>query len=208
MEQALTWVAARAPHLTGPALVDALADTGWVDRPTAERLLPAFRGFDPDRYFAEDLRRLSFRGAAVADEFRLRVARAVEDMTGSARIGSVSAEGAIRFGHGDREGIVIAYPEVGFTLGARTRDAVLAAVEEMPDALVVIARNFGSETAGQLGGILARTEVPGTLLTVNLLLGMRAIALRYQPPIERVVDLLGAGRPLRSADIATLGGHR
>ena len=40
---------------------------------------------------------------------------------------------------------------------------------------------------------------------MNLLLGIRAMALRYQPSPGRVIDLLGSGRPLRSADIARLG---
>ena len=47
--------------------------------------------------------------------------------------------------------------------------------------------------------------MPGTLVTVNLLLGIRAISLRYQPSPTRVIALLGYGRPLRSADIARLG---
>jgi hypothetical protein len=75
----------------------------------------------------------------------------------------------------------------------------------MPDALVVVARNFAESTAAQFASLLDRTGVPGTLLSVNLLLGMRATALRYQPGAERVLELLGVGRPLRSADIATLG---
>jgi hypothetical protein len=47
--------------------------------------------------------------------------------------------------------------------------------------------------------------VPGTLVTVNLLLGIRATTLRYQPGAERVIELLGSGRPLRSRDVAVLG---
>jgi hypothetical protein len=42
-------------------------------------------------------------------------------------------------------------------------------------------------------------------VTVNLLLGIRAITLRYQPSVDRLIGVLGAGRPLRSADIARLG---
>ena len=53
--------------------------------------------------------------------------------------------------------------------------------------------------------MLSRTGVPGTLVTVNLLLGIRATALRYQPSAERVVDLLSLGRPLRTQDVASLG---
>jgi len=75
----------------------------------------------------------------------------------------------------------------------------------MPDALLVVARNFDPHAAAQLSGELAGTGVPGTLVTLNLLLGIRAITLRYQPPVERVIGVLGAGRPLRSADVARLG---
>ena len=48
---------------------------------------------------------------------------------------------------------------------------------------------------------------PGLLasVTVNLLLGIRATALKYQPPRERVVDLLSVGRPIRTQDVAILG---
>jgi len=206
MQRALESVAARAPHLTGRSHVEALAATGWVDEATAARLLPTFlRHFDPDRYFAERLRRLSFRGAAVADDFRGGVARAVADVIGDARIGEAGAEPAIRFRCGEREGCVLAYPEVGFTLGGAVRDAIAAAAEEMPDALVLVARNFQNQTAEQLAALLEESEVPGTLVTVNLLLGLRAVALRYQPAPERVVELLGVGRPLRSQDIARLG---
>lgn len=205
MEHALRWVAARDPHLEGAALVDALAATGYVDRDTAARLLPCFRHFDPDRYFAEALRGLSFRGASAAGEFRQRIGRVMEDMTGSALLGSVAGEECVRFRSGNREGVVLAYPQVGFTLGGESAKAVAAAAEEMPDALVVVARNFQHGTAGQLASLLSGLEVPGTLVTVNLLLGMRATALRYQPGTARVVELLGAGRPLRSRDVAGLG---
>jgi hypothetical protein len=205
MEQALRAVAQRAPHLSGAALVDALSGTGWVDHDTAARLLPHFRHFDPDRAFAEGLRTLSFRGPSAADEFRSRIARVVEDLTGDARLASVGPESAVRFRQGEREGIVLAYPQVGFTVGGKTLDAVRAAVDEMPDALVIVARNFQEGTREQLRAVLDRTEVPGTLVTVNLLLGIRAVALRYQPSPDRVVDLLGAGRPLRTQDVALLG---
>lgn len=205
MEQALRTVAAREPGLGGPALLDALADTGLVDRTTAARLLPTFRSFDPDRCFAEELRRLSFRGTGFADEFRFRILRAVEELTGEAQLGEVGPEPGIRFRHDGKEGVLLAYPEVAWSIGAPTRAAIGAAIEEMPDALVVVARNFAEGTAAQFASLLDRTEVPGTLLSVNLLLGMRATALRYQPGAERVVELLGAGRPLRSVDIATLG---
>ena len=205
MEHALRWVAARDPHLEGTALVDALACTGYVDRPTAARLLPCFRHFDPDRYFAEALRSLSFRGPTAAGEFRQRIGRVMEDMTGSASLGSVAGEECVRFGEGERVGVVLAYPQVGFTLGGDAARAVAAAAEEMPDALVVVARNFQEGTAGQLSSLLSGREVPGTLVTVNLLLGMRATALRFQPGAPRVIELLGAGRPLRSRDLAGLG---
>ena len=205
MEQALRAVAAREPALGGRALLDALADTGLVDRTTAARLLPAFRTFDADRCFAEELRRLSFRGTGFADEFRFRILRAVEDLTGEAQLGEVGPEPALRFRHDGKEGVLLAYPEVAWSIGAHTRAAIGAAIEEMPDALVVVARNFAESTAAQFASLLDRTGVPGTLLSVNLLLGMRATALRYQPGAERVLQLLGVGRPLRSADIATLG---
>lgn len=205
MRMALERVASHSPHLTGSALLDALAGTGWVDTPTAQRLLPQFRDFDADSHFATHLRRLSFRGPTAADEFRAGVARIVEDTVGNAELGTLGPEPAIRFRHADREGIVLAYPEVGFTVAGRVRDAALAAVEEMPDALVVVARNFGESAAGQLAGLLSRTEVPGTLVTVNLLLGVRAMSLHYRPEVDRVIDLLGMGRPLRSTDVAVLG---
>ncbi|HEV2130727.1 MAG TPA: hypothetical protein VGR27_06470, partial [Longimicrobiaceae bacterium] len=208
MQHAIESVAARTPHLAGEPLLDALVQTGWVDRATAARLLPGFRHFDADRYFAESLRALSFRGTSVADEFRTRVARVVEELAGKAEIATVGEEEGIRFRHGEREGIVLAYPEVALTLGASARSSIAAAVEEMPDALVIVARNFGEGTAPQLAAMLSRTGVPGTLLTVNLLLGIRAMALRYQPGTDRVLDLLGTGRPLRSADIARLGDRK
>jgi hypothetical protein len=129
----------------------------------------------------------------------------VEELTGEAGVGTLGSEPVIRFRNGDREGVVLAHPEVGFTISGPTRDAVMAAVEEMPDALVVVARNFDPQTASQLTSILDRTEVPGTLVTLNLLLGIRAHRLRYQPAPARVIELLGTGRPLRSADIAHLG---
>jgi hypothetical protein len=205
MEAALRAVAAYAPHLEGTALLDALESTGYVDRRTAARLLPCYRHFDADRCFADALRSLSLKGPLVADEFRGRIGRVVEDLTGDARIGEVGPEGAVRFTRGGREGIVLSYPTVQFSLGGPSLKAVEAAVEEMPDALVIVARNFQDGCHGQLAGVLARTGVPGTLVTVNLLLGIRATALRYQPSPERVVDLLSLGRPIRTQDVATLG---
>lgn len=204
MEHALRAVAERAPHLAGDALVDALAGTGLVERDVASRLLPHFRHFDPDRVFADALRTLSFRGPSAADEFRARVARVVADLTGDAQLGAVGPDEAVRFRQGEREGIVLAYPQVGFTVSGRTMEAVRAATDEMPDALVIVARNFHETTRDQLRAVLDRTEVPGTLVTVNLLLGLRAMTLRYQPDAHRVIDLLGAGRPLRSQDVALL----
>jgi len=205
MEHALRAVASRAPHLEGDALLDALAATGWVDRRTAARLLPCFRHFDRDRWFAESLRSLSLKGPTVAEEFRSRVGRVVEDLTGNARLGDLGPEGAVRFSAGGREGVVLAYPAVQFALGGNAARAVEAAVDEMPDALVIVARNFQDNTRQQLSAMLHRTEVPGTLVTVNLLLGMRATALKYQPTPDRVLDLLALGRPLRTQDVATLG---
>ena len=205
MEHALRWVAARDPHLEGEALVDALAATGWVDRPTAARLLPCYRHFDADRYFGEALRSLSFRGPTAAGEFRQRIGRVMEDLTGAAALGTVGEEECVRFGAGERQGLVLAYPQVQFTLGGDSARSVTAAAEEMPDALVIVARNFQEGTAGQLASMLQGREVPGTLVTVNLLLGIRATTLRYQPGAERVIELLGSGRPLRSRDVAVLG---
>ena len=205
MEHALRWVAARDPQLEGAPLLDALADTGWVDRATAARLLPCFRHFDPDRWFGEALRSLSFRGPTASGEFRQRIGRVMEDLTGASALGTVGAEECVRFGAGERQGVVLAYPQVQFTLGGEAAKAVEVAAEEMPDALVIVARNFQEGTAGQLASLLAGREVPGTLVTVNLLLGIRATALRYQPGPERVIRLLGTGRPLRSRDVAVLG---
>lgn len=208
MEAALRTVAAIAPQLEGDALLDALAATGMVDRQTAARLLPCYRHFDADRWFAESLRSLSLKGPLVADEFRGRVGRVVEDLTGDARLGELGPEGAVRFTRGEREGVVLAYPTVQFSLGGPALKAVEAAVEEMPDALVIVARNFQDTAGAQLAGVLSRAGVPGTLITVNLLLGLRAMALKYQPSPDRVVDLLSLGRPIRTQDVARLGDER
>lgn len=205
MQHALEWVAERKPQLAGAELLDALAASGWVDRATAERLLPEFRHFDPDRHFSDHLRRLSFRGRSAASEFRSGIRCIVEEITGSGALEAIGPEPGIRFRCGDREGVVLAHPEVSFTISGDTRAAIEAAAEDVPDVLVVIARNFSQSTAAQLSGMLHRTEVPGTLITVNLLLGIRAVTLRYQPHRERLLGLLGSGRPLRSADIARLG---
>jgi len=205
MEAALRLVAAYAPHLEGDELLDALAATGYVDRAVARRLLPCYRHFDADRWFAESLRSLSLKGPLVADEFRGRIGRVVEDLTGNARIDEVGAEGAVRFTLGDREGIVFSYPTVQFSIGGPAAKAVEAAAEEMPDTLVIVARNFQDGASAQLRAMLERTGIPGTLVTVNLLLGLRATALKYQPPRERVVDLLSVGRPIRTQDVALLG---
>jgi hypothetical protein len=204
MEAALRSVASYAPHLEGDALLDALAETGLVERRAAARLLPCYRHFDADRWFAESLRSLSLKGPLVADEFRGRVGRVMEDLTGSARIDEVGSEGAVRFTRGQREGIVLAYPAVQFSIGGPALKAVEAAMAEMPDALVIIARNFQDTAGAQLAGVLSRSGVPGTLVTVNLLLGLRAMALKYQPSPERVVDLLSVGRPIRTQDVALL----
>jgi hypothetical protein len=205
MEHALIRVAERAPHLCGPALVDALAATGWVDHDTAARLLPTFRHFDADRAFAESLRKLSFRGPLFAGEFRTRIQRVMEDLTGDALLDEIGPEEAVRFRHGHREGITLAYPQVQFTMGGFAAKAVEAAMDEMPDALVVVAKNFQPGTHDQLNAMLSGTEVRGTLVTLNLLLGMRATALRYQPGADRVMELLGSGRPLKTQDVARLG---
>lgn len=205
MLNALERVAEHSPQLSGASLVAALAETGWVDEATAVRLLPSFDHFDPDRHFSDYLRKLSFRGRSAGEEFRQGVRQIVEEVVGHGRIDEVGPERGVRFARDTYEGVVLAYPEVSFTIGGPTRDAIDAAIQEMPDALLVVARNFDQHAADQLSGVLAGTGVPGTLVTVNLLLGIRAITLRYQPSVDRVIDLLGAGRPLRSADIARLG---
>jgi hypothetical protein len=204
MRAALELVATRAPHLSGAALLDSLESTGWIDRESAARLLPLFRNFDADRHFAEHLRRLSFRGVSAVEEFRLGIARVVEDIFGAVEDREVGGEPAFRFGHGEREGLLLAYPEVNLSIGGPIRSAIAASVEEMPDALVIVARSFQHGTAEQFRSMLSGTEVPGTLVTVNLLLGLRATALRYQPPTDRIVGLLGTGRPVRSTDLARL----
>ena len=205
MLNALERVAEHAPQLSGGPLLDALAETGWVDRATAARLLPTFEYFDPDRHFADYLRRLSFRGRSAAEEFRQGVRQVVEEVVGHGRVDEVGPERGVRFQREAYEGVVLAYPEVSFTIAGPTRAAIDAAVEEMPDTLLVVARNFDQHAADQLSGVLAGTGVPGTLITVNLLLGIRAITLRYQPSVDRLIGVLGAGRPLKSADIARLG---
>ncbi len=205
MERALREVAAREPHLRGRPLAEALAATGWLDLETALRLLPCYRHFDPDRYFAEHLRSISFRGETVAADFRAGVKRALHDLLGGADSGELGSQACVRFGTGEREGVVLAYPQVDFALGPDVSAAAAAALEEIPEAFVLVARNFRQTTAAQLSGILARSDVSGTLLTVNLLLGMRAVVLRYRPDPARVFDLLAAGRPIRSADVARLG---
>lgn len=205
MLHALRTVAEHAPQLSGGDLVSALEATGWVDGDTARRLLPAFVHFDPDRHFADYVRSLSFRGRGAQADFRAGVRSIFDDLIGGATIDERGAEPLIRFASGELQGVALAHPEVSFTINGSTRDAVLAAAEEMPDTIVIVARNFEKGAAAHLSGLLADTEVPGTLVTVNLLLGIRAIALRYQPGVERVVRLLSAGRPIRSTDIATLG---
>lgn len=205
MQFALERVAEVAPGLTGEPLIQALESTGWVDRRTAERLLPTFCHFDPDQHFCEYLRRLSFRGKGVESEFRAGIRCILQEITGNGTIVERQPDAWLRFAVGDKEGIVLAQPEVGFTVSGRTRETVLAAVEEMPDALILVARTFDRAAAEQLSGILYRTGVPGTLITVNLLLGIRATVLRYGASASKVIELLGRGGTLRSADIAPLG---
>jgi hypothetical protein len=205
MQYALERVAESAPGLSGPALLDALAGTGWVDRAAAERLLPTFRAFDPDRHFSEHLRRLSFRGHMAGEDFRSGIRYITEEITGHGTVDQVGSEPCVRFAVGPYEGVILAYPEVSFTISGRTREAILAAVEEMPDLLVVVARNFDRNAAEQLATLVHRTGVPGTLLSLNLLLGVRALTLRYQPGLDRVVNLLSKGGQMRSAEIARLG---
>ncbi len=205
MQLALERVAEASPGLGGRALVEALAGTGFVDRATAEKLLPTFRHFDADRHFGDYLRRLSFRGRSAADEFRSGVRCVVEEITGDGMLDYVGPEPCVRFTVDAFQGVVLAQPEVSFSIGGRTRDALTSAIEEMPDVLVIVARNFERTAAAQLTSMLRRTGVPGTLLTVNLLLGLRATTLRYQPELPRIVQVLATGGALRSADIARLG---
>jgi len=205
MLRALQTGAERAPQLTGRPRVEALAATGWVDNATAQRLLPTFVHFDPDRHFADYLRSLSFRGRSVAEDFREGVRAVMEELTGAATLDDAGAEPVIRFGTGEVEAMAIAHPEVNLTISGRTRDTILAAVEEMPDTIVLVARNFDRHAGAQLSGLLAGTEVPGTLITVNQLLGIRAMALHYRPATQRVIELLSQDRPVRSRDIARLG---
>lgn len=205
MLHALRVVAEHAPQLSGGALIEALEATGWVDGDTARRLLPTFVHFDPDRHFADYVRSLSFRGRGAEDPFREGIRCIFEELVGGTTLAENGTEPVINFASGPLEGAVLAHPEVSFTINGATREAVLAAAEELPDAIVIVARNFEKGAAAQLAGLLAGSEVPGTLVTVNLLLGIRAMALRYQPGTERVVRLLAAGRPLRSTDIASLG---
>ena len=205
MLQALQTVAERAPQLSGRALVDALAATGWVDESTAVRLLPTFVHFDPDRHFSEYLRSLSFRGRSAAPDFREGIRCIFSELAGEALLEDEAKEPGIRFRSGEFEGLVLANPEVSFTINGATRDRILAAVDEMPDAIVVVARNFERGAAAQLSGLLTGTDIPGTLVTLNLLLGIRAMKLRYDPSASRLHELLSAGRPLRSTDIARLG---
>lgn len=205
MRRALEWAAERAPGLRGPALLDALQASGWVDRGTAARLLPEFRAFNADRHFGDHLRRISFRGNSAAAEFRRGIGCIMTELTAHAAEAHVGPMAAVRFRSGEHEGLVLAHPEVRFTINGPMKDAVLAAVEEMPDSLVIVAANFERSAQDQLSGLLARTGVPGTLITLNLLLGLRAVALRYQPSVQRVLDLFGAGRPIRSVDLGLLG---
>jgi hypothetical protein len=204
MQTALERVAEQSPGLWGPALLDALAATGWVDRATAERLFPQFRHFDSDRHFAAHMRRLSFRGPSAIDEFRAGVCCVIGEIAGNATIDRIGPEHCVRFAPESFEGVVLAHPEVNFTITGRSRDAISAAVEEAPDVIVVVARNFDTTTSVHLRSLLERTGVPGTLVTVNQLRGIRATALRYQPTPGRIVDLLARGGILRSADIARL----
>lgn len=205
MLQALQTVAERAPQLSGRELIGALAATGWVDEPTAQRLLPAFSHFDPDRHFSEYLRSLSFRGRSAAGDFRHGVRCIFEELTGEAAFDDSGSEPAIRFRTGEFEGLVLPHPEVSFTISGATRDRILAEVEEMPDTIVIVVRNFDRGAGAQLSSLLAGTGVPGTLITLNLLLGIRAMKLRYRPSTGRMRSLLALGRPLRSTDIAHLG---
>jgi len=205
MLRALQIVAEVAPQLQGAELIEALAGTGWVDVPTARRLLPTFRDFDADRHFGEYLRALSFRGPGAQEPFLHGVGRAFADLLGDVEEDRLEEEPAIRVWDGVRETLVLAYPEVGFSMGPRTQAAIAVAIERFPDSLVLVARNFQPTLAEQLRAQLDGTELSGTLLTVNLLLGLRAMALRYQPGTERVARLLARGGTLRSRDIAVLG---
>ena len=204
MEMALRWVAARAPELRGETLAAALVSAGWVDLEEARRLLPLFSRFDADRHFADELRRLSFRGMSVLDEFHGRIGRVLVDLAGRFALDEVAGERCLRFRDGEREGLVFAYPRVGLSLGPGLTAALRDAAETMPDSVVIVARSFRPDFEAQVRGLMHGTDVPCTLITVNRLLGVRAVALAYRPPRADVLGLFEQGGLVGSAAVAHL----
>lgn len=205
MQFALERVAEVAPWLTGDPLIDALAATGWVDRETASRLFPVFRHFDPDRHFGDYMRRLSFRGRTVEEEFRYGIRSIFQEIVGNAELCQLGPEACIRFEEGDRQFVALCRPEVGLTVAGTTREALLASIEEMPDAVLLIARSFERSAVDQVSSVLSRTGIPGSLVTVNHLLGLRATALRFGSSPEMIADVLALGGSVGSVQVARLG---
>jgi len=204
MKMALRWVAARAPELRGEHLAAALVSTGWVDLEEARRLIPLFSHFDADAHFAEELRRLSFRGMSVVDEFHQRIGRILVDLTGRFAMDDVAGERCLRFRDEGREGLVFAYPLVGLSLGGGLTAALRTSAGEMPDSVVIVARTFRPDFEAQVRGLMHGSDVPCTLVTVNRLLGVRAVTLAYRPPRADVFRLLGQGGLIGSAAVAHL----
>ena len=163
MLRALKWVAERAPHLTGSSLLDALAGTGWVDRghrasdscrssatstPTATSPIPS-----AGSPFAADPPPRSSAAASGC---------VMEEVTGDGDDGRGGTGAGDPLPHrGSARGSSSPTPRCPSPSRAGRATAVEAAVEEMPDVLVVVARNFERSTAAQLAAVLERTEVPG-----------------------------------------------
>lgn len=206
MQRGIRWVAERTPGATGEELVSALSESGWVSTETARRLLPYFRDFDADRYFAERLRRLSFRGELAVDEFRRRIGQVMVDLTeeGERVVLSGGAE-AVRFRAGERDGLVFAFPEVSYAVDPELRAAVPDVLEHFPHTVVLVARNFRPGAEAAFRSLFRGQEIAPTTVTVNRLLGLRAVALRYRTPADRVMDLLCSGSGVSTRAVARLG---
>jgi len=162
--------------------------------------------FDPDRHFAESLRRLSFRGELAVDEFRRRIGQVMVDLTedGEKVVLPGGAE-AVRFRAGDRDGLVFAFPEVSYAVDAELRAAVPDVMEHFPHAVVLVARNFRAGAEASFRSLFRGQEIAPTLVTVNRLLGLRAVALRYGTPAELVMDMFCCGGSVSTRAVARLG---